>query len=103
MPVLTRRWRGGSQIRPTPGRSHDVLGRDGLCTVPFFSLLWEPEIISRTAQRRSLPCGGPEHHGRFGDPPVPVGFATPSRAVYPASQIFQGIAIRDALFIELQK
>ena len=32
-----------------------ALGRDGLRAVPFFSWLIELEIISRTAQRPSLP------------------------------------------------
>jgi hypothetical protein len=32
-----------------------ILGRDGLRAVPFFSLFLGPEIISRTAQRPSLP------------------------------------------------
>ena len=32
-----------------------ILGRDGLRTVPFFSLLSGPEMNSRTARRPSLP------------------------------------------------
>jgi hypothetical protein len=37
-----------------PGHSF-ILGWDGLCSVPFFSLRSKPGMISRTARRPSLP------------------------------------------------
>jgi hypothetical protein len=69
--------------------SDQYKGRDGLCAVPFFSLLWGPEMISRTAQKPSLSMWRP------GTPRAPRrsartgGFATRSRALSPASQIPQ--------------
>jgi len=59
-------------------------------------------VARRLADPSSRADGGPEHHGRFGDPPVPGGFAARSRAVHPASQYLRASQSATPFFIELQ-